>query len=306
MSLTRTIRRHVPSFSLYGERTLAGNPTDPLHIEDIQSRSRKYLWNIGTHRHVGLCQCVYLVTGAVVTDLEESQTTLVGPVVILVPAGTVHAFAFRAESQGYVLTLDLARVLSHAGVPQQAPIVDLFSMPQTIDLTEDAALAMRSARLFESLLQEFRQPDPFRSPVAGWLACSVLWSLTTRAGAAPAASTARRDLGRHDLARLWRFRQLIEEHYLQHWPVERYARSVAMSETSLNRLCQSLAGTSAFDLIQQRLALEARRRLIFVPASIASISAELGFKDPAYFSRFFRKHSGVSPSLFRRQQVAGG
>jgi AraC family transcriptional activator of pobA len=88
--------------------------------------------------------------------------------------------------------------------------------------------------------------------------------------------------------------------------VQRYARRVAMSETSLNRLCQSLAGTTAFDLIQQRLALEARRRLTFVPASIASIAAELGFKDPAYFSRFFRKHSGVSPSTFRKRHEAGG
>ena len=305
MSLTRTVRRHVPSFSLYGESTAAGNHTDPLHIEDIQSRSRKYLWNIGTHRHVGLCQCVYLVAGEVVTDLEESRTSLVGPVIIFVPPGTVHAFAFRVESQGYVLTMDLARVLSHTGVPRQASVADLFSVPHSIDLSADALLATRTAQLFESLLQAFHQPDPFRSPVVGWLACAALWILAARPGAAP-GPIEHHDVVHHDLSRLWQFRQLIERHYLQHWPVQRYARRVAMSETSLNRLCQSLAGTTAFDLIQQRLALEARRRLTFVPASIASIAAELGFKDPAYFSRFFRKHSGVSPSTFRKRHEAGG
>jgi AraC-like DNA-binding protein len=34
---------------------------------------------------------------------------------------------------------------------------------------------------------------------------------------------------------------------------------------------------------------------------VSGIAAELGFKDPAYFSRFFRRHSGVSPNEFRRR-----
>jgi AraC family transcriptional activator of pobA len=285
---------------LYGEQSQSG-ATDSLHIEDIQSRSRKYLWKIGTHRHAGLCQCVYLAAGEVVADLEQSRVTLAGPAVMIVPAGTVHAFAFRAESQGYVLTFDMARVLTQAGASLQAPIAAMFAVPHTIDLSRDAAVAARAARIFESLLQEFRQPDAFERPVAGWLACSALWVLAEHSGAGATRSRAP-----HDLGRLWRFRQLIELHYLEHWSVDRYARRLALSETSLNRLCQSLAGTTAFELIQQRLALEARRRLIYVPVSVAAIAAELGFKDPAYFSRFFRKHSGMSPSVFRRRREAGG
>jgi AraC family transcriptional activator of pobA len=301
MSLTRTTRRQVPSFSLYGERAMSG-PTDSLHIEDIQSRSRKYLWKIGTHRHAGLCQCVYLTTGDVVADLEQSRTTLKGPVAMLVPAGTVHAFAFRAESQGYVLTFDITRVLAAAGAARQAPIAEMFAVPHTIDLSADPTLAARAGRIFESL-----QPDAFERPVAGWLACAALWVLAEQSSVGAALSRAPPlSTASHDLGRLWRFRQLIELHYLEHWSVERYARRLALSETSLNRLCQRIAGTTAFEVIQQRLALEARRRLTYVPLSVAAIAAELGFKDPAYFSRFFRKHSGMSPSVFRRRQEAGG
>jgi AraC family transcriptional activator of pobA len=301
MSLTRTTRRQVPNFSLYGESSLGGGQTEPFHIEDIQSRSRRYLWKIAAHRHSGLCQCIYLTTGSVVADLEDSRTTLAGPAAIFVPEGAVHAFAFRDESQGYVLTVDLGRLLTRAGASQQTPIADTFSIPRAIDLTGDAALAARAVRIFESLLQEFQQPDAFKSPVGDWLACSGLWVLAAHAGSLHTAS-----LGRDDFGRLWRFRQLIELHYLQHWTVERYSRCLALSATSLNRLCQSLIGATAFDMIQQRLALEARRRLVYLPESVACIAAELGFKDPAYFSRFFRKHSGVSPSLFRRRQEAGG
>jgi AraC family 4-hydroxyphenylacetate 3-monooxygenase operon regulatory protein len=58
-------------------------------------------------------------------------------------------------------------------------------------------------------------------------------------------------------------------------------------------------------LIQQRLALEARRRLVFLAHPVNGICTELGFKDPAYFSRFFRRHCGMSPNEFRRRNAGG-
>jgi AraC family transcriptional activator of pobA len=302
MKLPQTLRQ-VPSFALYGEVRPPAFSAGPLHIEDIQSRSRKYLWKIATHRHVGLCQCVYLISGTVTRELEDSRGTFAGPVAILIPSGTIHAFKFRAESQGFVLTFDLGRLLSQTGAPQQAPIAEMFSMPRTVDLTADSTLASRVAQIFESLLLEFRQPDGFNSPVIGWLASSALWVLAahTDAHVGPAGPPRRADL-----ERLWRFRQLVEQHYSQHWSVERYARLLAVSASSLNRLCRGLTGVTAFDLIQQRVALEARRHLVYLPISVAAIAAELGFKDPAYFSRFFRKHCGMSPAVFRRRQEAGG
>jgi AraC-like DNA-binding protein len=85
--------------------------------------------------------------------------------------------------------------------------------------------------------------------------------------------------------------------------VERYGRELGMSETSLNRLCRRLTGSTGFDLVQRRLALEARRRLLNAGESVSMIANVLGFKDSAYFSRFFRRHIGVSPLEFRRRQI---
>jgi AraC family transcriptional regulator, transcriptional activator of pobA len=47
--------------------------------------------------------------------------------------------------------------------------------------------------------------------------------------------------------------------------------------------------------------LEARRRLIYVAAPVARIGADLCFSDPAYFCRFFRRHTGQSPRDYRKQ-----
>jgi AraC family transcriptional activator of pobA len=293
----RSTQLKIPSFSLYGEAPAAAPYSNGVHIEDIQSRSRKYLWRIGAHRHTILSQCISISDGPVAAVLDETRADLSGPSVMIVPAGTVHGFKFGAETQGHVLTVDLARVLGTAGGAHQAPIEALFSTPRALDLRGDPRLAARVLQLLERLENELRQPDSAAAPVGSWLACSVLWILAMATPSYGAGGSP----GSRDAERLRRFRHLIDSHYLKHWPVERYARQLALSDTRLNRLCRRLAGSTAFDLIQQRLASEARRRLVHATRSVGGIAAELGFKDPAYFSRFFRRHSGVSPNEFRRR-----
>ncbi|HWG70460.1 MAG TPA: helix-turn-helix domain-containing protein, partial [Steroidobacteraceae bacterium] len=139
------------------------------------------------------------------------------------------------------------------------------------------------------------------APIGGWLACCVLWTLAAATAAHGTPHGATPIQGSRDALRLQRFRYLIEAQYLRHWPVRRYARRLALSETNLNRLCRRLAGCTAFEMIQQRLALEARRRLVYGASAVSAVAGELGFRDAAYFSRFFRRHGGVSPVEFRRR-----
>ncbi len=297
----RSTGHAIPSFSLYGEGPAASSQIDGVHIEDIPSRSRKYLWQIGTHRHTLLSQCVLVTAGPVTVTLDDERAVLTGPAAVIIPAGTVHSFRFRADTEGHVLTVDLAHIVSVATAGHRSPIESLFSLPRAIDLRADHRLAARVERLLERLTHEFRQPDSWAAPISGWLACCVLWilALGTAGHGAPEPH------GGRDAQRLRRFRHLIESQYLRHWQVQRYARQLALSETSLNRLCRRLAGSTAFDLIQRRLALEARRRLVYASGSVSSIGGELGFKDPAYFSRFFRRHCGSSPAEFRRRHRGG-
>ena len=297
----RSRHRTVPIFSLYGEAPAAAGQADGVHIEDIQSRSRKYLWKISTHRHALLSQCLLVTRGPVTATLDETRAELTGPAVMIIPAGTVHSFRFGPDTDGLVLTVDLGRVLSAATSPFRSSIDALFAIPRAIDLRQDLELAARVRRLLDQLDHEFGQPGSWAAPVGTWLALSVLWILAhgTQVHGAPEFH------GTPDAERLRRFRRLVEVQFLRHWPVRRYARHLALSETGLNRLCRRIAGCTAFEMIQQRLALEARRRLVYAGASVSGIAVELGFKDPAYFSRFFRRHSGVSPHEFRRRHRGG-
>jgi AraC family transcriptional activator of pobA len=286
---------------LYGEVPAARGRADSLHIEDIQSRSRKYLWRIGTHRHTELCQCILVTAGSVVVMLEEESMKFDGAAVVVIPAGTIHSFQFRPETQGYVLTVNLPELLSIVSAGHQAPIEVLFSLPQATDLALKPALVSRLSQQLECLLTEYTHQERNLQPIRSWLACSVLWMV---AQASVASLAAEAHCGQ-DLERLRQLRALIDVHFAQHWSVDRFALELGVSETSLNRLCRRLTGSTGFDLIQQRIALEARRRLIHGTGSVVGVAGELGFKDAAYFCRFFKRHNGLSPAEFRRRHAGG-
>lgn len=293
-------QRAVPSFALYGEQARE-EPPRRLHIEDIRSRSQRYAWEIAAHTHRGLHQCLVLLAGAAAVRVDERSSELAAPAVVLLPPGTVHAFRFREHTHGYVLTFAADTLLAGEAAGQLATLLALFEQPRLLALEPDDACVARVGGLLERLHAEFRQPEGAQAPVCGWLACSVLWilgrELARRRAVAPETRRQHRWFGE--------FRALLEAHYLEHWPVARYARALGLTEGRLNRLCEKQSGRSAFALAQERLALEARRRLIYIALPVAELARELGFRDPAYFSRFFRRHAGVPPDRFRRQHGAG-
>jgi AraC-like DNA-binding protein len=98
---------------------------------------------------------------------------------------------------------------------------------------------------------------------------------------------------------LGRFRTLVERHFASRHRVSEYADEVGVTPGHLNALCRWHLGQSAGSLIRQRLALEAKRMLIHGDAPAFAVARELGFRDPAYFARFFRREVGTAPRRFR-------
>jgi len=101
------------------------------------------------------------------------------------------------------------------------------------------------------------------------------------------------------------FRQLIDETYLEHQPVSFYASRLAVTEAKLVSLTRAGFRCSPQALIHARMMLEARRNIIYTNMLIAEVSyvLGLGFKDPAYFSRFFKKYEGETPGAYRRNNL---
>jgi len=289
-SRARTI---VPKFALYGERD-AGSMM--LHIENVQERSRLYQWDISAHQHAGFYQMIFVLSGPVRIALDDDRSDGSSPVVAIVPPGVVHAFQFAADTEGYVLTIN-ARWSADGDVEFADVYRVLFSRPRILPLMSSSTTSPRIDMLLRELMNEFRQPDGPRSPVTGWLTRAVLWRM---ARWLESSGEDQGDLPAHNEI-FTRYRLLVESHFMEHWDIARYAGMLGVSGERLNRVCRQQASVSAFEIIQDRLLREACRRLIYIVMPVSQLAYELGFADPGYFCRFFKRRTGISPNQYRKQ-----
>lgn len=294
---TKMTASPVPQFALYGE-SAPNDAAELVHVELIETRSRQYDWHIANHTHRGLFQLLFLLRGKVRASIDGATWECVGPTVITIHPSVVHGFDFSRAAQGYVLTLDQSMLFGD-GVNHMDGIAELFVEPLQMCFAAAPAGLARIEALLGQLMAEFAAPLDGHARMMDWLARCILLLLSR-------AQKERDDsalIGRADFDTFTRFRALVDGHFREQWNVGQYAARLTMTESRLNRLCLRIGGKSAFDLAQQRLILEARRKLTYVPASVQSVAYELGFQDPAYFSRVFKRHTGITPKQFRQQAV---
>jgi len=96
-----------------------------------------------------------------------------------------------------------------------------------------------------------------------------------------------------------KFKQLIEEHYVSEKNVSQYAQMLNINPSCLNELSKRTTGITAGELIRNRVIDESKKLLYSTGISGKEIAYQLGFDDPAYFSRFFRKYTGLTLKEFR-------
>jgi len=290
---TRVARRTgVPVFSLYGEATGATDG-EFLHIEEIVTRSEIYNWEIEPHVHRGLFQALFLFVGTAEVAVDGVTRHLPAPGVVSVPAGSVHGFHFHPGTVGYVLTLAESRIFTRP--EQQMLLAPLLAGPLLLEAGPEVALRLRN--LLGEISVEFNALLAGRAVlleglVAGVLTLVARLHLSSVHAQGPASA---------QIELVHRLQAAIERMYLSHAPVSFYARELCVTESRLNRACRAIAGRSPLEMVQNRLVLEARRKLRYIAAPVATLAYELGFEDPAYFWRFFKRHTGMTPTEFRER-----
>lgn len=287
----------VTVFGLYGEK----KPEDDLdffHIEKISTRSSQYDWQIRPHRHHGMFQLLFLSGGEAEVQIDDSLHETAAPAVICLPGGVVHGFRFQPGSEGWVLTVGETLLSGSTDPLTRMLIGPLLVSPLRLQLVPDASDAALIGAVLEQIYDEFNLPRLGRGAMFDWMVRIIL--LTIRRGQEEHRPETPGPRARH--WQFQRFRELLEAHYKEHWPVETYADALGMPPARLNRICRGATEKTAGALIQDRLTLEAQRLLIYTNATASMVAAELGFQDPAYFARFFKRRTRLSPIGFRNEQ----
>ncbi|MEM6988171.1 MAG: helix-turn-helix domain-containing protein, partial [Pseudomonadota bacterium] len=99
------------------------------------------------------------------------------------------------------------------------------------------------------------------------------------------------------------FVDLIERHYRSQRPLTAYCDELLITERALRRATHRVYGQTPLQMVHMRTIVEAKRLLRYTHVSVADVGAALGFEDPAYFNRFFKKSVGKSPRAWRVRQI---
>lgn len=110
------------------------------------------------------------------------------------------------------------------------------------------------------------------------------------------------DIVNTNLSKFVEFKLMVETHLTEQPSINTIAKQLALTTNSLYRLVKEYSGTSPKDFVTNRLMIEAQRKLRYSNLSVKELAYELGFNDPDYFSRLFKKSTGKSVSDFLDSQ----
>lgn len=287
----------LPHYSLYGEDGQSA-AVEWLHCESIAERSRLHDWEIRPHSHQLLFQLFWIEQGRCALSLDAVPLQVRGPCVLVLPPLSVHGFRFEPDVQGQVVTIHAQHV--RQSLQREPRLAQRLARACAQQLTSAQADAIAAA--VATLREEFLGR-------ADWRALGVDSAMTRLlavlgrclADAEPPPDPQIRRALRH----VERYRALVERNYRQQPTLGACAAEIGITTTQLNRVCQQVLGCTSITVLHARLVLEAQRELAYTTMSIKQIAAGLGFADAAYFTRFYQRNTGLTPTAWRRQAGQG-
>jgi AraC family transcriptional regulator, transcriptional activator of pobA len=234
---------------------------------------------------------VLIDTGSITYNLDLQDITLTDGHLLFAMPNQVFTPPTRAAGLKYFKVLFDENTLSL--LPQQFPFLANPLNSQTIIF--DNATRERVKKVFEILNQMLQISE---HPTDTEIVLAYLNSLLTDLNSAYFKNTEPINILNNNLSKFIEFKLMVETHLTEQPSVNAIAEKLALTTNSLYRIVKEYSGVSPKDFFTNRLMIEAQRKLQYAPLSVKELAFELGFNDPDYFSRFFKKCTGKSVSEF--------
>jgi AraC family transcriptional activator of pobA len=245
------------------------------------------------HRH-DYHELLWVRSGAGEHRIDGEPVRIDPPSITVIGRGQVHQFQHADELRGGLLRFTDA-VLAGGGDRVRADWLLSGRGGRTIAVPEGDG--DRTDAVFAALAAEtHRPPDPYAADVERHLVLTLLlWLERWYDG----ARTERRDADDAEVQLHRRFTRRLEADFATHHDAAHYAEALVVPAPALARALVQLTGRTTKELITDRVMLEAARLLRFGDRTVGEVAFQVGFRDPLYFSRAFKRHTGSSPLAYR-------
>ncbi|QHT72232.1 helix-turn-helix domain-containing protein [Rhodocytophaga rosea] len=247
-----------------------------------------------SHKHT-FYHIVLFTEGAGSHDIDF-QRFLVRPYQIyFMGPGQVHSWSFEGKVDGYVVNFStqfFQSLLLKADYLDQFPFFNGNVAEAVIDLSTN--LHPLILDLFEKLVHESETVQHLRQDMVRVLLVQLFIQMDRLSFERPVHQATA-----YNYTLLRNYQKLVEKNYTSLKLPREYAELLFITPGHLNALCHEVLGQSAGEVIRDRIMLEAKRLLTNLSLTISEVAYQLNFADNSYFTKFFKKHTGLTPEKFR-------
>lgn len=213
----------------------------------------------------------------------------------LLPPGKTHHWELSEDIDGYIFSHTTNFYDLHYSHNRMHQFPFFYSIQNTPHIALDKKQKEETEFLFQKLLEEYQSSKPFQQQLILsymdiiYIELSRLY-LTENAPKIITSGTYSE--------KFQQFEDLIEKNYITEKSPSQYADWMNISPKHLNRITKNIIGKTASEVITDRVILEAKRRFLHTKNNFSAIAESLGYDDYAYFSKLFKKSSGLTPTGF--------
>ena len=283
----------VPQYLLYGQPS--DGPVDWfLNIEKLSKRCRERGWKIDLHSHPGFAQVMFVLQGGGTMMVQQEVFKFKSPCALVIPVDNVHGFQYEFNTDGWVITLaDYCLKQMTSRLPQ---LNQLWNMPGVCQFdVRRSPLDMICNRVASIQKELLDKSDSYQIIIESDL-MSILIELLRTSLKLNSQSLPCTD---RQLKLVSAYKALVEESFAKNLKITEFAEMLNVSPFQLRSACETVSRQTPKEILEDRILTEAKRDLIFSSRNIEQIAYRLGFIDPSYFTRFFKRYEGEAPSAFR-------
>lgn len=238
--------------------------------------------------------CLYTTEGIARMKIGSESYTVGKDEMLFVPAGQVFSFAPGEQNKGFLFVFhqDLfISKLSHTIPIHDFGFLKVWSNPH---IRLDAVQAARILPLLQRLFDDYTENGLKNTGIIRAYLAALLYEVNLNYESVPFHHS----IAAADITN--RFVELLHLHIRDKRQVTDYASLLNVTPNHLNKSVKGITGKSPTRWIDEVLVSEAKILLLQSRFSVQEIALSIGFEDPSYFTRLFRKYEKVTPTTFRK------
>jgi AraC-like DNA-binding protein len=292
--MMRTDPREIPVYSGNG---FAGIGVPGNFFVDCFEKAN--IWQLSPHRR-SFYQVIFFREGTGKQSVDFKPFLSDGPALVLLSPNQVHQMDISTDARGHILMLPESFFSAGQWPDSSFTLKEVFDNIECFPFLE---VDPPAAAILDNTIRQIQRAQAQEGSMQPMILLSYVKIFLLQVYQIREQHTrfmsCNTDPGYRSFRR---FKTLIEQQYQHlHQPNE-YAKQLHITPKYLNLLCRKYSGVPAGDLIRQRVLLEAKRYLHHGILPVKELAYRLGFEDPDYFNRFFKKETGFPPGAFRKKR----